>query len=402
VHRSRWRRALVFITVTAACSSGDGARGTFAAHDSAGIAILTSTRPVWSDSTAWRVSSEPVIDIGAIQGDPDRELFRVAGAVRSAQRIIVANAGTGEIRIYADDGALLRRVGGRGEGPGEYTSLAGLWPLRGDSLLAWDDRLRRWSVYSETGDFARTILPERSGLNPSALPPLDDGSIVLQDLWLDVPDAQHRTQYHNYTHLSSDGRFLDSLPRLPAFVAIPIEGLRIFAPIFGALSAATAGGDGFWWGRGDAYAVDEYAADGTLRRRLRWNGPERTVTSEHVAAYRQEESEDIVDENRRAQFAAALETLPVEPAFPAFLFIRRDRTGHLWLLAYTPPGSTPPAWSWTVLAPEGRWLGTVAMPRGMLPYDIGEDYVVGIARDIHDVEHVRMFRLDRQAGSETR
>jgi hypothetical protein len=394
--------AITLVVLAAACSSGDGARGAFTTRDSAGIAIVTSTRAEWTDSTAWQVAAEPMVDIGSVEGDPERELFRVAGAVRTPEGIAVANAGTGEIRFYADDGTLLRRVGGRGEGPGEFASLTGLWLFRRDSLLAWDERLRRWSVHSLTGDFARVILPERSGLNPTSLPPLDDGSLVLQDLWLDVPDEQRRTQYHHYTHVSSDGRFLDSLPRLPAFDAIPVEGLRIFAPIFAARSAATASGDGIWWGRGDAYAVDEYAADGALLRRVRWQGPERSVTSDHIAAYKESETETIRDENRRREFAAALETLPVETAFPAFVFMLRDRTSHLWLFGSEPPGDPQPSWSWTVLAPDGRWLGPVAMPRSMLPFDIGEDFVVGSAFDIDDVEHVRVYRLDRRSGGSPR
>jgi len=59
----------------AACWSGDSARSAFTAHDSAGISIITSTRSGWTDSTAWQVSPDPLIDSGAVQNDPERELF---------------------------------------------------------------------------------------------------------------------------------------------------------------------------------------------------------------------------------------------------------------------------------------------------------------------------------------
>jgi hypothetical protein len=42
------------------------------------------------------------------------------------------------------------------------------------------------------------------------------------------------------------------------------------------------------------------------------------------------------------------------------------------------------------------------MPRSMLPFDIGEDFVVGSAFDIDDVEHVRVYRLDRRSGGSPR
>jgi hypothetical protein len=37
------------------------------------------------------------------------------------------------------------------------------------------------------------------------------------------------------------------------------------------------------------------------------------------------------------------------------------------------------------------------MPGGFMPTHIGDDFVLGIATDELDVEHVRLYRLTRQA-----
>jgi hypothetical protein len=71
-----------------------------------------------------------------------------------------------------------------------------------------------------------------------------------------------------------------------------------------------------------------------------------------------------------------------------------DPDGNLWVLAYTRPGDERR--SWTVFAPEGRALGTVETPPGLRIMEIGADYVLGVWRDDLDVEHVRMYRLDRE------
>lgn len=44
-------------------------------------------------------------------------------------------------------------------------------------------------------------------------------------------------------------------------------------------------------------------------------------------------------------------------------------------------------------APDGRWLGTVVLPRGFNPTEIGEEYILGIQRDDLGVERVRLHRI---------
>jgi hypothetical protein len=50
---------------------------------------------------------------------------------------------------------------------------------------------------------------------------------------------------------------------------------------------------------------------------------------------------------------------------------------------------------WTVFDPEGRMLGTVATPARFRVFSIGTDYVLGVWRDDMDVEHVRLFTLEK-------
>lgn len=58
------------------------------------------------------------------------------------------------------------------------------------------------------------------------------------------------------------------------------------------------------------------------------------------------------------------------------------------------PGDTAQA-AWTVLSPSGRVLGTVHVPRGLNVRQIGGDWLLGVAVDSDEVEHVRLYRLKR-------
>ena len=83
-------------------------------------------------------------------------------------------------------------------------------------------------------------------------------------------------------------------------------------------------------------------------------------------------------------------------AYPAFDEIRADGAGYLWVREY--PMSAEEDVVWTVFDPEGRVLGLVETPAGLEVFEIGEDYVLGSAKDELGVEYVRVWGLSREDG----
>ncbi|HEX9729111.1 MAG TPA: 6-bladed beta-propeller [Gemmatimonadales bacterium] len=101
------------------------------------------------------VASEPIVEIGVIEGNPDLELFEATSSIRlSDGRIVVANTGTSELRFFDRSGRFERAAGGRGGGPGEFRFLRRIARLPGDSILALD--WIRASVFDPAGAFVRT------------------------------------------------------------------------------------------------------------------------------------------------------------------------------------------------------------------------------------------------------
>jgi hypothetical protein len=100
--------------------------------------------------------------IGAQESTDADYLYKVRGVVvTGGGTIAVANGGDNTIRLYAEDGSMLRSAGGAGHGPGEFQTLWSIHRYRGDSLAAFDFTLRRVSVYSETLEFVRSFqLPD--------------------------------------------------------------------------------------------------------------------------------------------------------------------------------------------------------------------------------------------------
>ena len=111
------------------------------------------------------VAPEPVLSIGTFQGDTIYQLFQVQGAKRLGDgRIVVANAGSGELRFFDGQGSFLAAVGRKGEGPGEIERPALVGIFGGDTLVVVDRQLRRISlVRPEEGFLASKRLSDDLG-----------------------------------------------------------------------------------------------------------------------------------------------------------------------------------------------------------------------------------------------
>ncbi|MEX0837241.1 MAG: hypothetical protein WD101_02835, partial [Gemmatimonadota bacterium] len=119
----------------------------------------------------WELSDEPTLEIGVVEGDERYQLHEVKDAARLGDgRIAVAHQGTGEIRVFDEEGRFLLAAGGLGDGPGEWRQVAAVHALPGDTLVVVDPRLDRVGlVHATTGAYlgeldearASEILPRR-------------------------------------------------------------------------------------------------------------------------------------------------------------------------------------------------------------------------------------------------
>ncbi len=124
-----------------------------AVRDSAGIRIVDNIYPALEGESRWRLSSAPSLSIGEVE-----PLYGVVGAVSLRDgRIVIADAGSKRLLYFDSDGAIITRVGGKGEGPGEFSNLADLRPLLEDSVAAFEGRPHSYSVFDPDGRFVRRV-----------------------------------------------------------------------------------------------------------------------------------------------------------------------------------------------------------------------------------------------------
>jgi len=445
--------ASVVILLSAACGRGGAVDSGFVMRDSAGIVIVENARPAWQPGEAWRLSDEPVLQIGSVGGAPEYVFGRAHGPVRlSDGRIVVADMQTNLMSFYDAEGTFLRSAGGSGDGPGEFRQLYRLRKVAGDSLMALNPTSLT-SIFTNGGEYVRrfSLDPVPGRGNIWWIGPLD-GALMAMSLQregtrireppaglepgqeyprFDIPE---RHEFYRDSLLfflyTMEGQLIDSLFELPGQY---LSTNRTFAP-----NAAYAFlGDAFHHspgsvteirtlrlalgalggGAGDAGAAEAGTGDGNAegsgvqaREPMRLERIVRRVPLRDLSV-----TEDVRNaylEDERAQIREMAERLPpgqvdlesMERRLADMRFPERipdhgnrmyvDALGNLWLQDYRLLDDEP--FRWSVFDSAGRWLGVVETPPRFTVNEIGSDHVLGIWRDELDVDYVRMYALEKE------
>ena len=397
------RSAPLCILLLAACESGGGGTTGFATRDSAGIQIVENTAPQWKEGEGWTLNAEPSVDIGLVDGPLEYQLSRVGAALRLASgQIAVSNGGSQEIRFYDAAGTYLRAVGGNGGGPGEFQGLTWIRALPGDSLLAYDDRARRLSTYDSTSALvgSNTLTFNDQTGHPRVVERFPDGTLLVQTGQVygagKETSGAKRDSAH-YFRTSSDGSRINTVMGLrgaEAFIRADAKSMTVTTLVFGRSSAYSLAGDHVFAAETDTYEIRQYTPEGTLVRLIRRRHEPRPVTDADVRELKQRRMDGIDNPAFRTQIEGMMAEMPIPSTMPAFSTLRADDAGNLWVQEY--PGVDPDApTQWTVFDPEGRMLGGLSMPGRFRAMQIGSDFVLGVWKDDLDVEHVRLYRLEK-------
>ncbi len=177
------------------------------------VVIRSTEPPAWGASV--RLVRE--VHIGVLDGDPDYELGRVRNvAIGQNGRIIVADDAASALRMYDANGKFVRLIGGRGEGPGEYRSLGGVRTLPDGRIALWDNRLRRLTTWTATGNYINSVtLTDAGGLFAADLFHIDHEGVAYVQAMVGRTGVRGEWRM-GWVRASLAGRILDTL-------AIPVD-----------------------------------------------------------------------------------------------------------------------------------------------------------------------------------
>jgi 6-bladed beta-propeller len=399
--RALLRCALPTLLAAACGDASAGSADAFTVRDSAGISIAESSAPAWAEGEGWRLSGTPAGEIGLAEGAPEYLLSAVTVARRLGDgTIVIANAGTNEIRFYDDDGRHVRSIGGSGSGPGEFQRLAWIHLAARDTILAFDHASRRLSTFSPTGEFVRSITfaDDSERRFPDPLGAFDDGSLLVRlgrvFAASEVRSGETRPDVA-FARYSAEGTFVDSLAVLPGnetYVHAGDQFITVQPVFFARVAGAAVGDSGTYLGASDSFDIGWYGTDGRLQRLVRRRGELRPVSQAEVDRIREERLASMGDGPWRQAEEEILNLLPARETHPAFVSLQTDDAGNLWVEESRLPWEPP---LWTVFDPAGRLLGSLELPDSFRPTHFGEDFVLGVARDELEVNRVRLYDLEK-------
>lgn len=377
-------------------------------RDSAGITIVENFGELGSEVAAWTVGPDPLLSIGSFEGDSLYQLFQVRGAARLDDgRLVVVNAGSGEVRIYDQDGQYLLSHGRKGEGPGEFESPALAGVLGPDTLVIIDTQLRRISLVQAGVGFLRSARLEDEiggGAYPQGI--FADRTVLLgggfywsSDSGAELTDGYTRqaTSYQSSTLEGGLATDFGAFPGSEFFMKVRQSGGAVSMSArlipFGKHAMATAAPDRMYFGSGDSWEIQGYGLDGRLNRLIRLDRELLPVTGDLMAAHLRAEEAEAVDEAQAREIRQGIEEMPIPDFLPAFASLHSDKVDHLWVERSRGPEDSPPTFD--IFNPEGTLVGLASLPADLSVLEIGDDYLLGLFRDELEVEYLRLYPLRR-------
>lgn len=362
-------------------------------RDSAGVRIVEYAGQPEGEAP-FTVAAEPRYRHGANPGDYEFQFVDAGRLMPDGSAVVAWYSG---MVVLSPDGTTHEVLATAGEGPGEVISPHAVFVLGRDSVLVPDDRLSRLTLF--VGDSVARIssLPRAGHFGVAGIG--SSGELLLWNrhpasLWIDIEDewlAGHMTLFDIET---------GALDTVASYDHFPRQRSGEESPIIRPMGEVTVAAGRFVYTRSDRPEITWRLLDGTITRIVRWR-PEPNLLAEqlleHGEAYMrmlyrrhrvgsEARREEIIREDM-AQYRAMIGQ-PV----PFFGTPFADADGNVWLPSYRPayPEEGSP---YTVISPDGEWLGTVETPPRFRVLDVTEDLLLGVLRDDLDIISVAVYEL---------
>jgi hypothetical protein len=385
--------------IAAACSETKPA--SVAQRDSGGIRIIETPGAIARAPIGWTVGEKPDLQLGSATDDGPEVFDGIGGlsggiAGLADGRIVVVDGTSGELRFFDSEGRFLNKAGGLGSGPGEFRLPKLVQYASSDSLLIFDRRDRRFTLYSSDGQAYRDFPPRpvQSELLVGAPRGASDSGIVVTTGIgsLNMSEGQHENITGvRWITLGSIRDTIVAQYSIPSYVTTFDVPYGLSVP-FNARPSVTIGRRGFFVSGGHAPDVREFDNSGQLVRIFRVIEAPRPVTAEDVKRAIEDAVRPFLIPH--AQVRAVYKRMNFPSHWPTFQSIQIDRVGWIWAELYRPVRNE--ASHWMVFDTTGVARGTVELPAELELHNLGADYVLGRWRDSLRVEYVRRYRLDRR------
>ncbi|HEU6451837.1 MAG TPA: hypothetical protein VFT57_10480 [Gemmatimonadaceae bacterium] len=342
------------------------------------------------------LDSLPLMTVGGSNG---AERFGgVVGVGRlSDGGFVVGDGAEQRLRLYDSDGVLVRTVGGERGDSEEFVQLRWAGVLPGDTLIAFDWRSRKFSLFTRDGAFVRSFRLERSDIVRLPLPVavLEDGSVLLDGSAMPAPPTRRVAAgvYVESTVVArvrtADGS-VDSIASYPSRRVYRGDGgsFATVLPFSPRLTLASVGDDVIA-GFGEDTQVTMFGATG--RRTIDVPLPAREIS--RAAVEREREKRMANNSSISPQSGDVGRATPVPAHFPRYDALVVDDRHRVWVRAYS---NGEDAEHWLIIDRSGVVADRATLPPRFDIVAVAGDHILGRWRDVDDAQYVGVFALRRR------
>jgi len=372
------------------------------ATDSSGVAIIPTHLILPGGA---RNTFKPTLRIDNAGADESKALVDIANVLLTESNIVVAEASTRSIHFFDLRGRWQRTVGRRGDGPGEFQMLSSLTMFAGDSIIVGDLRARRFSIFSASGAFGRSLSMPRSSatlgkwLAPTAS--TKNGAIFYTATQLNRGATEPRNVRYDADVFSGtpDTIFPVPITRVPNALNHEGPGTEIGEVLFGG-RAQFAASDSFLYVVGpESGDVKAFSRDGRLKRIVRLASPRLAIQEDQKAiekAIRLREMEKqlrgvspMLINGQRAFF----DNMPFPDSFPVVSGLTAEDGGRLLIELFTPPSRKVIPKTYVFIDADGIHQQILQLAPGSRVMAFHHGKIVAVHTDEDGVESVELYDI---------
>lgn len=422
---------VVFLAATSTCGgergsdSADMPRALGVEANRAGYSSFAALGHADQERSSFRVSESPRLQIGSVDGG-ESSFFRIADVTRLQDgRLLVANAGSGELKFFDPRGEFLRSLGRRGEGPGEFRNLKKVVELESGGIAVFDVGLGRVTVFSGDGNLERAYDVTRKlgeiGIRTHIFGFLPNGNLVgLREVDGEGSEVVYGTSERRLIFKSPVVQpvLIDTAGQAIPF-GRPRPGNEVLSQVESSMVGGRIGLSGvaevpFPFLKSAMVAVTgDLIAVGQTSRALpifvydSRGGPIAGFGRSPVRIEDRRTYESWVDEwladttapgdrrEWRQLYEAFISSTSAPTTIPAFRSLFVQTGEKIWAEVYDPTITEDVSSRWDIFAPTGRLsdVWAAVLPARFRPHEIGSDYVLGVWKDELGIEYVRVYDL---------
>jgi hypothetical protein len=329
------------------------------------------------------------------QTDESVALTTVRGVdVDSRGQLYIGDWGNPAVTVLSPEGRLVRRIGQRGKGPGEFANITGVQVLPGDSLQVYDVQQGRLTVFAPGGDeVAYTVdMSAKGGIahDVQRVPGTDRLVAVYRRPFDPRENSSADVGRNDVIRVLTVGRetVRDSLLVYPSPEALVLRAdgaVSVTGNPFARAGVVHVGPDGrVYHAYTDTLAVRVTTLDGKTAGGFTVRNDVPKVTDDDVARA------VTALGPRGARFRNALEEAAPR-TWPAMRTFVVDDRGRAWI--GLPSAEGQPS-EWLVYDAGGRFVGSAQLPAGSTVLRVAGPRLFAVQTDELDVSRLVAYRVD--------